>query len=75
VEPGLKKVFRGEIQVIVGKSGFPVAAIISGESLKGVTRFEEERAMQFKVLGEIGKALAAEFPLMPPPNSWYNLGV
>ena len=58
----LNKVFRKETRVIVEKSGIPVAAIVSAEDLKRLTRFDQERQERFKALDEIGEA----FKDVPP---------
>ena len=51
----LNKVFRGETEVVVEKSGIPVAAVISAEDLDRLTKLENQRAQRFKVLDEIGQ--------------------
>jgi prevent-host-death family protein len=52
----LNKVFRGEMRVLVEKSGIPVAAIISAEDLKRLKQLEAERAERFAILDEIQEA-------------------
>ena len=46
----LNKVFRKETQVIVEKSGIPVAAIISADDLARLNRYDAERRERFKAL-------------------------
>jgi prevent-host-death family protein len=46
----LNEVFRGEARVIVEKSGIPVAAIVSAEDFKQISRIEEERRRDFAIL-------------------------
>lgn len=58
----LNQVFRKETRVIVEKSGIPVAAIISTEDLKRLTRLEGEREKDFAILDEIGET----FKDVPP---------
>ena len=58
----LKKVFRRETQVIVEKSGIPVAAIIAAEDLERFKRWEAQRAERFKILDRIGEAFKDETP-------------
>ncbi len=48
----LNKVFRGEMRVLVEKSGIPVAAIVSAEDLKRLKQLEAERAERFAILDE-----------------------
>lgn len=52
----LNKVFRGEMRVLVEKSGIPVAAIISAEDLKRLKQLEAERAERFAILDEVQAA-------------------
>ena len=58
----LNKVFRRETQVIVEKSGIPVAAIIAAEDLERFKRWEAQRAERFKILDRIGEAFKDETP-------------
>ena len=58
----LNKVFRKETQVIVEKSGIPVAAIISTEDLERLNRYDKQRQERFKILDEIGEV----FKDVPP---------
>ncbi len=58
----LNKVFRKETQVIVEKSGIPVAAIISTDDLERLTRYDKERRERFKALEETWDA----FKDVPP---------
>jgi prevent-host-death family protein len=46
----LNEVFRGEARVIVEKSGIPVAAIVSAEDFKQISRIEDERRRDFAIL-------------------------
>lgn len=52
----LNRVFRGEVRVVVEKSGIPVAAIISARDLEWLQRYEEEREQDFAVLDEFREA-------------------
>ena len=58
----LNKVFRHETQVIVEKSGIPVAAIISAQDLARFKRLEAQRAERFKILDRIGAPFKDEIP-------------
>src|SRR3712207_9459614 len=58
----LNKVFRKETQVIVEKSGIPVAAIISTEDLARLHRLEAQRQKDFAILDEMRDA----FKDVPP---------
>lgn len=51
----LNKVFRGQMRVVVEKSGIPVAAVISAEDLERFTILEEQRERNFTILDEIGE--------------------
>jgi prevent-host-death family protein len=48
--PLINKVFRGEVRVVVEKSGIPVAAIISVADLERLSQLESEREERFKPL-------------------------
>ncbi len=52
----LNTVFRKETQVMVEKSGIPVAAIISTDDLARLQRLEAERNKDFAILDEIRAA-------------------
>jgi len=52
----LNKVFRGETQIVVEKSGIPVAALISAEDLEQFKQLKEQREQKFKVLDRFGEA-------------------
>lgn len=52
----LNRVFRGEVHVVVEKSGIPVAAIISARDLEWLQRYEKEREQDFAVLDEFREA-------------------
>jgi prevent-host-death family protein len=54
----LNKVFRKETQVIVEKSGIPVAAIISTDDLARLQRLEAERNKDFALIDEMRAAFA-----------------
>ncbi len=58
----INKVFRKETQVIVEKSGIPVAAIVSADDLARLNRYDQERQERFKILDEIGEV----FKDVPP---------
>ncbi len=52
----LNKVFRREARVLVEKSGIPVAAIISAEDLKLLTRLEAQRKERFQAMEDTWEA-------------------
>ena len=52
----LNTVFRGETRILIEKSGIPVAAIISAEDLKELTRLEEQIAQRFTLLRRLRAA-------------------
>ncbi len=52
----LNKVFRGETQIVVEKSGIPVAAVISAEDLERFKLLEQQRQDRFKALDKIREA-------------------
>lgn len=54
----LDRISTGETRVLVGKSGHPVAALISIPDLKLLERLDRERAEQFKILEEVGAAFS-----------------
>ena len=58
----LNRVFRRETQVIVEKSGIPVAAIISPEDLERFKRLDAQRAERFRIFDRIGEAFRDETP-------------
>src|SRR5216684_935941 len=58
----LNRVFKGEMRVVVEKSGIPVAAIVSASDLETLNRAEEQRKRDFAILDEIGLA----FKDVPP---------
>ncbi len=52
----LNKVFRGETQIVVEKSGIPVAAVISAEDLQRFKQLDKQRQDRFKALDKIREA-------------------
>jgi prevent-host-death family protein len=58
----LNQVFRKEVRVLVEKSGIPVAAIVSAEDFKRLTRLEEELRRDFTIIHEMREA----FKDVPP---------
>lgn len=52
----LNKVFRGETQIVVEKSGIPVAAVISAEDLERFKLLEQQRQDRFKALDKMREA-------------------
>jgi prevent-host-death family protein len=70
----LKKVYKGETEVLVEKSGIPVAAVVSAKEYENLKRIQAQRAQRFAILdrlreavkdvtqaeleGEVGKAVA-----------------
>lgn len=58
----INQVFRGESQIIIEKSGLPVAAVISAADLERLTRLEAQRRERFQPLEETWEA----FKDVPP---------
>jgi len=56
----LARVLRRETQVIVEKSGIPVAAIIAPEDLERFKRLEAQRAERFRILDRFAEAFKHE---------------
>lgn len=52
----VNQVFRREKRVLIEKSGIPVAALISADDLEKFSRLEAERARDFAVLDDVGRA-------------------
>jgi prevent-host-death family protein len=58
----LNKVYKGETQVVVEKSGIPVAAVVSAKDYEEFKQHQERRAERFAVLDEMREA----FKDVPP---------
>lgn len=58
----LNKVFRGETDVLVEKSGIPVAAIVSAQDYQQLQEIKQRRKKDFAVLREIRAAFADQTP-------------
>jgi prevent-host-death family protein len=67
----LKKVYKGETEVLVEKSGIPVAAVVSAKEYENLKRIQAQRfatldrlreavkdVTQAELEGEVGKAVA-----------------
>lgn len=52
----LNKVFRGETDVLVEKSGIPVAALVSAQDYQKLQEIKKQRAERFKVLDSMREA-------------------
>ena len=58
----LNKVFRGETDVVVEKSGIPVAAIVSAQDYEQLQRIKQQRKKDFALLREIRTAFTDQTP-------------
>jgi prevent-host-death family protein len=58
----LNKVYKGETQVVVEKSGIPVAAVVSAKDYEEFKRLKERRAERFAILDQLREA----FKDVPP---------
>jgi prevent-host-death family protein len=58
----LNKVYTGETQVVVEKSGIPVAAVVSAKDYEEFKRLKERRAERFAILDSMRDA----FKDVPP---------
>ncbi len=58
----LNKVFRGETEVIVEKSGIPVAALVSAQDYQKLQQIKQARAKDFAVINEIRAAFRNQKP-------------
>lgn len=58
----LNKVFRGETDVVVEKSGIPVAAIVSTQDYEQLQRIKQQRQRDFALLNDIRAAFADQTP-------------
>lgn len=52
----LNKVFRGETEVLVEKSGIPVAALVSTQDYEKLQMIKQQRKQDFALLNEIRTA-------------------
>ncbi|MBI2029756.1 type II toxin-antitoxin system Phd/YefM family antitoxin [Candidatus Gottesmanbacteria bacterium] len=52
----LNKVFRGETEVVVEKSGIPVAAIVSAQDFEKLQQMKQRRNQDFALISEIRTA-------------------
>lgn len=58
----LNRVFRGETDVIVEKSGIPVAAIVSTQDYEKLQQIKKARERDFAVISEIRTAFSNQKP-------------
>lgn len=58
----LNKVFRGETEVLVEKSGIPVAAIVSAQEYQKLQLIKQRRERDFAVINRIRTAFADQTP-------------
>lgn len=58
----LNQVFRGETEVVVEKSGIPVAAIVSTQDYQKLQQIKEARERNFTVINEIRAAFRDQKP-------------
>lgn len=58
----LNKVFRGETQVLVEKSGIPVAAIVSTQDYQKLQQIKQRRQKDFTVINQIRTAFRDQTP-------------
>lgn len=54
----LNKVFRGETEVLVEKSGIPIAAIVSTQDYQKLQQLKEKKKKDFALVNEIRAAFA-----------------
>lgn len=66
----LNKVFKGETQVVVEKSGIPVAAVVSAKEYETLKRIQAQRAQRFATLGQLRDA----FKDVPPAELERQVG-
>src|SRR5258708_25058182 len=52
----LNKVFRGETEVLVEKSGIPIAAIVSAQDYQNLQQIKQQREEDFVVINKIRTA-------------------
>lgn len=58
----LNKVFRGETEVLVEKSGIPVAAIVSTQDYQKLQHIKQRRKKDFAVINDIRTAFRNQTP-------------
>lgn len=58
----LNKVFRGETEVLVEKSGIPVAAIVSAQDYQKLQQIKKQREKDFTLINEIRTAFGDQTP-------------
>ena len=58
----LNKVFRGETEVVVEKSGIPVAAIVSAQEYQKLQQIKQQREKDFAVISKIRTAFKDQSP-------------
>lgn len=58
----LNKVFRGETEVLVKKSGIPVAAIVSAQDYRQLQELKQRREKDFAVITHMRTAFADQTP-------------
>jgi prevent-host-death family protein len=52
----LNKVYKGETEVVVEKSGIPVAAVVSAKDYENLKRIQAQRAERFAILDRLRDA-------------------
>ena len=58
----LNKVFRGETEVLVEKSGIPVAAIVSAQDYQKLQQIKQRRERDFAIIDKIRAAFKDQSP-------------
>ena len=58
----LNKVFRGETEVVVEKSGIPVAALVSAQDYKKLKKIKQQQEQDFALVNEIRTAFKDQSP-------------
>lgn len=58
----INKVFRGETEVLVEKSGIPVAAIVSAQDYQKLQQIKQRTKKDFAVINQIRAAFADQTP-------------
>ena len=58
----LNKVFRGETEVLVEKSGIPIAAIVSAQDYQKLQQIKQRREKDFAIIRDMRAAFADQTP-------------
>ncbi len=58
----LNQVFRGETEVVVEKSGIPVAALVSAEDFQKLQQMKQQKKENLALLSEIRSAFKDQTP-------------